>query len=571
MADPAAPEDVAARDGVAGGLRAIGQHAQNLRPQLGADLLVGVDRQDPVVPGLGGGEVLLGGEAGPGPDDDPVGELAGDLHRAIRRLGVHDHDLVRPGQAGQAGREPPSSLRVMTTAEQGARARPRGQSSSAATAARTGSTASRRHGAVGPPHHAMAGAIGTRARRVRRSVESHAGHAEGGGQVQRSGVRGHQDAGPAQQGEEGRQVGGGASSAPDSRAMAWASPAPPAPTARGRRRRCPCAAGGPAPRSARGTSASPGRPAPGFSDDHRMAGRAAGPRGPASISASARCHRATKRLPPRRHAQGAEQGQLLLDDVPGGGGRLDAAVGEEGVERLPAAPGGEPDAQGGAGGRGEHPALEVALEVDGHVEAAAAELAEQGPDRARGVGPRPRPGQPAPSSRVRDGHLVDRRVAPQERGLAALHHPGQVAARESRRRAAATGRACTTSPSEESLTMATFTGRRSRPIRSPPRPKRSTMRAIRSRVACSLGSPAMATAAPSAARGRGLGDGVGRVVGALGVDGGPHGGEQPIGGVAVEHHHVIDGAQAGEQLGALARRASGAARRPSAAPPPRRS
>ena len=82
--DPAAEKEIAALEveGVDGGLR--GEGLADLLLELGGELFVGVEREDPVAGALGEGEVFLGGEAGPGALDDGGVEAAGDLERCGR-------------------------------------------------------------------------------------------------------------------------------------------------------------------------------------------------------------------------------------------------------------------------------------------------------------------------------------------------------------------------------------------------------------------------------------------------------------------------------------------------------
>src|SRR5207249_34294 len=104
---PAPPEDVPPRHPVpVRALTRAPEHGADLLSELRGDLLVRVHREDPVAGRLLEGEVLLGGEPGPRPDPDAVGELARDLARLVTGLGVHHDELVGPGQALEAGPEP---------------------------------------------------------------------------------------------------------------------------------------------------------------------------------------------------------------------------------------------------------------------------------------------------------------------------------------------------------------------------------------------------------------------------------------------------------------------------------
>jgi len=104
--DPGAPEDVLPRDRVAVGGTAPADHPLDFATQLRRHPLVGVEREHPLPHRLLQGKVLLHGEARPRPDPDPVRELPRHLHGLVRGLGVHDDDLVGPGDALQARAEP---------------------------------------------------------------------------------------------------------------------------------------------------------------------------------------------------------------------------------------------------------------------------------------------------------------------------------------------------------------------------------------------------------------------------------------------------------------------------------
>ncbi len=77
----------------------------NFLLELGGELFVGVEREDPVAGALGEGEVLLCGEAGPGALEDRGVEAACDFKGAVGGAGVYDDDLVGPGYAGEGARE----------------------------------------------------------------------------------------------------------------------------------------------------------------------------------------------------------------------------------------------------------------------------------------------------------------------------------------------------------------------------------------------------------------------------------------------------------------------------------
>src|SRR5215467_9330324 len=80
--------------------------AQHLR-----DALVSVHEEHPFPPRLLYGEVTLGCEILLlRPNEHPRGEVPGHLYGPIRRLVVHDHDLVSPGQALQTLGEAPALI-----------------------------------------------------------------------------------------------------------------------------------------------------------------------------------------------------------------------------------------------------------------------------------------------------------------------------------------------------------------------------------------------------------------------------------------------------------------------------
>ncbi len=219
VTDPPTPEDVAPRDARSRRRHRSRPERLDLPAQLGTDLLVGVDREDPFAPGLVHGEVLLGGEARPGPHEDPVGESARDLDRLVVRLGVDHDDLVGPGQAGQARAQallfvPGDDHRRAVWRESGHRR----SSSSSSHAASTGSAVSEAMVPVGGVQRPMPGAVGSVAGRIGRSVEADTG---------RSPSAAAMCSGPVSaatitlirrsSGEEPVKVVGGASSAPGSR------------------------------------------------------------------------------------------------------------------------------------------------------------------------------------------------------------------------------------------------------------------------------------------------------------------------------------------------------------------
>ncbi len=86
----------------------------------------------------------------------------------------------------------------------------------------------------------------------------------------------------------------------------------------------------------------------------------------------------------RLDAEGREEREVLLEDVAGRGGRRHVTIGEERVPALATHPHAEPDAQGRAGVRGEQPALEEPLEVNGRVEGGASDALAKPSDLAQG-------------------------------------------------------------------------------------------------------------------------------------------------------------------------------------------
>ena len=96
--------------------------------------------------------------------------------------------------------------------------------------------------------------------------------------------------------------------------------------------------------------------------------------------------------------------------------------------------------------------------------------------------------------------------------------------------------------------------------------------AITSRVECVLGSPAMATRPAGGAHRSPLGHGLLGVVRSLGVHVGTQARDQRVGGVLLEHDHVVDRAQRRDSISARSRGGHQRPARPlEPAPPPRRS
>ena len=105
VTDPAAEKEVAAaeKEGVEG--RVGGQEGAELAAELGGELLVGVEREDPEAAALINGGVFLGGEALPRLGVDGGVEGAGDLDGAVGGAGVDDDDLVGELDAGEGAPE----------------------------------------------------------------------------------------------------------------------------------------------------------------------------------------------------------------------------------------------------------------------------------------------------------------------------------------------------------------------------------------------------------------------------------------------------------------------------------
>ena len=89
----------------------------DLAGQRRRDPLVGVQREDPVVPGERGRVVLLRAVARPVPHEHPVGVPPRDLDRAIGAARVHDDDVVGPGDRVQG----PAQVRLLVPGDDGHR------------------------------------------------------------------------------------------------------------------------------------------------------------------------------------------------------------------------------------------------------------------------------------------------------------------------------------------------------------------------------------------------------------------------------------------------------------------
>ena len=103
--DPAAEEEIAAAEVVGVGGRVRGQQVLDLSLELGAEFLIGVEREDPGSGALGDGGVLGYGEALPGFVEHLGVERAGDFDGAVGGGGVENDDLVGKLDAGQSARE----------------------------------------------------------------------------------------------------------------------------------------------------------------------------------------------------------------------------------------------------------------------------------------------------------------------------------------------------------------------------------------------------------------------------------------------------------------------------------
>ena len=117
----------------------------------------------------------------------------------------------------------------------------------------------------------------------------------------------------------------------------------------------------------------------------------------------------------------------MLDDVPRRGGREHATIGEERVEALAATGGTEADPHRGSRVGGEEPALDQALEIDGHVEGGAANARAEPSHLAQHLArPGRAPDEPTPQARVHRHHCVEVRMVAENGVLARLDHPGQM-------------------------------------------------------------------------------------------------------------------------------------------------
>ena len=92
-----------ARHAIAGRRRRRREQLPDLGGELRRHALVGIERKDPVVAGLLGGEILLRDVAGPRPHDHLVGELPRNRDGVVGALAVDDDDLVGPREGLERG------------------------------------------------------------------------------------------------------------------------------------------------------------------------------------------------------------------------------------------------------------------------------------------------------------------------------------------------------------------------------------------------------------------------------------------------------------------------------------
>ena len=172
-------------------------------------------------------EVLLRGEAGPGPHDDAIRELARDLHGLVRATGRRRRRSrpPRPRCPGTRAGAPPRSSVITTTGpptrHAALRAADRVIRGDPDDGVEDGIDAERR-----PSCRPGSGARDARpvrpvARGDGRAVESDAGHAERGGHVQRPRVTGHDDARRRSRARSSPRSVGGASTAPRDARRRW--------------------------------------------------------------------------------------------------------------------------------------------------------------------------------------------------------------------------------------------------------------------------------------------------------------------------------------------------------------
>ena len=106
VANPAVEEEIAAADEVGVGRRGWWGGAVRISSlELGGELFVGVEREDPGAGAFFDGGVLLGGEALPGLGEDFGVEGGGDLEGAVGGTGVDDDDFVGEVDAGEGAGE----------------------------------------------------------------------------------------------------------------------------------------------------------------------------------------------------------------------------------------------------------------------------------------------------------------------------------------------------------------------------------------------------------------------------------------------------------------------------------
>ncbi len=184
----------------------------------------------------------------------------------------------------------------------------------------------------------------------------------------------------------------------------------------------------------------------------------------------------------------------MLDDVTRRGGREHAAIGEERVQTLATAGRAEADPHRRSRIGGEEPALDQALEIDGHVEPGAADARAEPSHFAQHLARAGRaPHEPAPEPRVHRHHGIEVRMIAENGVLARLDHPRQM-----RLRHGASERARHGQSMDHVAERGELDDGDARPTRCHRAlPNRSAMSRIRSRVAWLFGSPAMATRPPA--------------------------------------------------------------------------
>src|ERR1700693_2838415 len=96
VADPAAEEQILARESIAAHGAGAGDRGANFFRQCGTDLFVGVEEQHPLFCAKIDGVLFLSDVTAPRFDDDSRSLRTRDLARAIFRAGVDQYDLISP-------------------------------------------------------------------------------------------------------------------------------------------------------------------------------------------------------------------------------------------------------------------------------------------------------------------------------------------------------------------------------------------------------------------------------------------------------------------------------------------